>query len=180
MNNQPFTTHQIHPTHDTSQDILIKYINIHHDLCIKIHFPIIHHTKIRQNASFHDTSYPSSIVEHSDEMHQNSSLQNTTKLTQNTSYQIKIKMLPIHNTSKDNRMKYIIIKHIKKSPINKHATKILPAKFIKMNPIQKNIKLHSTKVHQYASYQSASKCILPKHIKMHPTKACWVVIEVFF
>ena len=66
-----------------------------------------------------------------------------------------------------------------KSPINKHTTKILPAKFIKMNPFPKNIKLHPTKVHQNASYQSASKCILPKHIKMHPTKACWVVIEVY-
>ena len=104
-------------------------------------------------------------------MHQNTSLRNTTKLMQNTSYQIKIKMLLIHNKSKDNRMKYIIIKHIKKSSINKHTTKILPAKFIKMNPIQINIKMHPTKAHQNAFYQSASKCILPKHIKMHPTKA---------
>ena len=50
-----------------------------------------------------------------------------------------------------------------KSPINKHATKILPAKFIKMNPIPNK--------HQIASYQSTSKCILPKRIKMHSTKA---------
>ena len=61
----------------------------------------------------------------------------------------------------------------KKKNIKLHPTKahqIASFQSVSKCILPKRIKMHSTKAHQNASYQSASNCILPKYIKMHPTK----------